>query len=51
MDDVGADIQKVTAVDPAWVLLGGVWSVAEESRGGDSKVSAVFYVGEGLDVR
>ena len=39
------------AADPAWVLLGGVWGVAEESRGGDSEVFAVFYVGEGLDVR
>ena len=28
-----------------------MWSVAEESRGGDSEVFAVFYVGEGLDVR
>ena len=51
MDDVGADIQEVTAVDAAWVLVGGMWSVAEESRGGDSEVFAVFYVGEGLNAR
>ena len=47
MDDVGADVQKVATGDAAWVLVGGVWSVAEESRGGDSEVFAVFYVGEG----
>ena len=35
----------------ARVLVGGGWSVAEESCGRDSEVFAVFYVGEGLDVR
>ena len=51
MDDVGADVQKVAAGDAAWVFVSGMWSVAEESRGRDSKVFSVFYVGEGLDVR
>ena len=50
MDDVRADVQKVAAGDAAWVLVSGMWSVAEESRGGDSEMFSVFYVGEGLDV-
>ena len=51
MDDVRADIQEVAAGDAAGVLVGGMWSVAEASREGDSEVFSVFYVGKGLDVR
>ena len=51
MDDVRAGVQKVAAGDAAWVLVSGMWSIAVESRGGDSEVFAVFDVGEGLDVR
>ena len=50
MDDVRADIQEVTAADSAWVWLGGMWCVSEESRGGDGEMFAMFYVGKGLDV-
>ena len=45
MDDVRADIQEVAAGDAAGVLVGGMWSVAAESRGGDSEVYPMFDVG------